>query len=173
MYIELNETQVVARHSSNTAPMFGKNNIVIEVPIEQEEDIKAITDFSQAYYIDNKLEIKQPAPPSLDSLKQTKIKELQNKYQSEYDAYLAQYPKREVESFDDKKKEALAYNADNSASTPLVDAMVGGDTDLRVEMLNAILAKVLHIAAQEGVMVATRDAIKACTTQDELDAIEV
>ena len=105
--------------------------------------------------------------------KQAKIKELQDKYQAEYDAYLSKYPKREVESFDDKKREALAYNADNNASTPLVDAMVGGDDDLRAEMLNAILSKVLYISSQEGIMVATRDAIKACTTQDDLDAIEI
>ena len=105
--------------------------------------------------------------------KQVKIKELQDKYQSEYNAYLAKYPKREVESFDDKKREALAYNADNSASTPLVDAMVGGDADLRIEMLNSILEKIFYVAAQEGMMVATRDAIKACKTVDELNDIKL
>jgi len=109
----------------------------------------------------------------LDEQKQTKIKQLQDKYQKEYDAYLAQYPKREVDSFPVKQAEAIAYNLDNTAPTPIIDAIVSKNGAAKSDYVASILTKVTALAAQEGEMVAIRDSIKACTTQDELDAIVV
>ena len=111
--------------------------------------------------------------PTLDEQKQAKIKQLQDKYQSEYDAYLAQYPKREVDSFPVKQAEAIAYNLDNTAPTPVIDAIVSKNGAAKDDYVASILTKVTALAAQEGEMVAIRDSIKACTTQDELDAIVV
>ena len=111
--------------------------------------------------------------PTLDEQKQAKIKQLQDKYQSEYDAYLAQYPKREVDSFPVKQSEAIAYNLDNTAPTPVIDAIISKNGAAKSDYVASILTKVTALAAQEGEMVAIRDSIKACTTQDELDAIVV
>ena len=47
---------------------------------------------------------------SFDEQKQAKIKQLHDKYQKMYSDYLAQYPKREVDSFAVKQAEAIAYN---------------------------------------------------------------
>lgn len=111
--------------------------------------------------------------PTFEELKSNKIKALHEKYDADYQAYLDQYPKREVASFEIKQSEATAYRIDNTAPTPTIDAMVGGDTTKRVALIDAILAKVDFLAQQEGIMIAKRDAIKACTTQEELDAIEI
>jgi hypothetical protein len=110
---------------------------------------------------------------SIDTLKLDKIQQLHNKYQAEYDAYLAQYPKREVATFATKQAEATAYTIDNTAPTPSIDAMVGGDATLKAELITAIMAKVAYLASQEGQMIAKRDAIKACETIEELEGIEI
>jgi len=112
---------------------------------------------------------------TFEEQKQAKIKALHDKYQAEYDAYLAKYPKREVDSFDDKRREALAYSADNTSPTPVIDSIVAGYNGAisKESLVASIIAKVQYIAKQEGKMVAKRDAIKACTTQEELEAIEI
>jgi len=109
----------------------------------------------------------------LDKQKQAKIKQLQDKYQQMYNDYLAQYPKREVDSFPVKQAEAIAYNLDNTAPTPVIDAIISKNGAAKDDYVASILIKVTALAAQEGEMVAIRDSIKACTTQDELDAIVV
>ena len=116
-----------------------------------------------------------PTHPTLDENKQAKIKQLQDKFQSQYDAYLASYPQAEVASFNDKKAEAIAYNLDSTAPTPIIDSiLVGlGTSTTKADYVASILAKVNYLAQQEGAMVAVRDAIKACTTQAELDAIVI
>jgi len=115
-----------------------------------------------------------PSPLTLDEQKQAKIKQLQDKYQEDYDTYLAKYPKSEVASFPDKKKEALAYNLDNTSPTPIIDAIVASmPSTAKEEYIQSVLNKVLYLAGKEGAMVEIRDQIKACTTQDELDAIQV
>jgi len=110
---------------------------------------------------------------TLDEQKLAKIKQLQDKYQKEYDAYLAQYPKREVDSFPVKQSEAIAYNLDNTAPTPVIDAIVSKNGAAKDDYVASVLTKVTALAAQEGEMVTIRDSIKACTTQAELDAIEI
>ena len=114
-----------------------------------------------------------PVPPTFDENKTAKIKALQDKFQEQYDTYLASYPQAEVASFEDKKKEAIAYNLDNTTPTPIIDSILVGLGDDKATYINSILAKVQYLAQQEGAMVKTRDAIKACTTQDELDAIAI
>jgi len=113
--------------------------------------------------------------PTLEEQKQTKIKQLQDKYQAEYNAYLAQYPQSEVATFDDKKSEALAYNLDNTTPTPIIDSIVAGygDTITKEDYIQSVLDKVHYLAQKEGAMVKVRDRIKACTTQAELDAIVI
>jgi len=105
--------------------------------------------------------------------KQAKIKQLHDKYQKMYDAYLAQYPKREVESFAVKQAEAIAYNLDNNAPTPVIDALIKTSGVTKANYVASVLAKVTALAAQEGQMVKIRDSIKACTTQKDLDAIVI
>jgi len=116
---------------------------------------------------------KPPTPPTLAENKTTKIKALQDKYQATYDTYLAQYPQSEIATFDDKKREALAYNLDPTVATPIIDSIVAGWGGTKADYMTSVLAKITYLATQEGAMVKVRDAIKACTTQAELDLIIV
>ena len=109
----------------------------------------------------------------LENNKTEKIKQLHDNYSEFYKTYTESYSTLEVESFKDKADEAKAYMRDNTASTPYVDAMVGGDPLARVEILNAIWAKVAYLASVEGQVVTKRDAIKLATTQTQLDLIDV
>ena len=126
-------------------------------------------------YIDFNTIIDYTPTMTIEEQKQAKIKALQEKYQAEYNTYLSQYPHAEVVSFPDKKAEAIAYNLDNTAPTPIIDSIVAGygGTITKDEYIASVLAKVQYLAQKEGAMVAKRDAIKACTTQAELDAIVV
>lgn len=107
----------------------------------------------------------------ISEAKQEKITELHNKYQAEYDAYLAQYPAREVATFATKQAEATAYTLDNTSPTPSIDSIVLGYGGSKDEYVQSVMNKVSYLAQQEGSMVAKRDAIKAATTVAELDAI--
>ena len=111
--------------------------------------------------------------PTLGELKKQKISLLKKKYDKAFREYLSTYSEIEIQSFKDKAKEAKAYMINNNAPTPYIDAMVGGDGQKKVELINGIYRKIKHLASLEGKMLATRDAIKACKTKDELDAIGI
>lgn len=111
--------------------------------------------------------------PTFEELQSKTITELHKEFDIQFDAYLARYPKAEIESFKDKANEAKAYMADNTAPTPYISSMVGGDETLRIEMINEVWAKVQYRAMLEGQMISKRDAIKACTAIEELALIEV
>jgi hypothetical protein len=111
----------------------------------------------------------------LDKLKLQKLEQLKNNYQTWYENYLSKYPPNERASFQEKAKEALAWNKDNNAPTPIIDAILKGygNTITKADFVQAILNKVTYLAEQEGKMVAKRDAIKAATTIDELNNIDI
>jgi len=77
----------------------------------------------------------------------------------------------EVDSFPSKQSEATAYTLDNTANTPIINAIIGENSILKNDYVTSIMEKVTSLAQQEGKMVAIRESIKACTTQDELDKI--
>ena len=83
----------------------------------------------------------------------------------------AKYSESEFESFLDKRNEAMAYRNDPLAKTPYIDAMAGGVAEVRTMLLTSILAKVDATAQLEMFVLTKRDAIDACVTQAELDAI--
>lgn len=136
--------------------------------VANETFIQSLPDANDWEYI-----IEDEQTKTLDELKLEKIKLLHKKYEQSYQEYLNSYPKNEVDSFDDKKREALAWSADNTAPTPIIDSILTGLGEDKATYINSILAKVQYLAQKEGEMVKTRDAIKACTTQEELDAIVV
>jgi len=163
-YAQIIDNKVYGIFNYEVLPQFHKDIVMI--------DITGRTDVVVGMEYDGTIFISQTLP-TLDELKLEKIKHLQDKYQKEYDAYLAQYPKREVDSFPVKQAEAIAYNLDNTAPTPIIDAIVSKNGAAKDDYVASILTKVTALAAQEGEMVAIRDSIKACTIQDELDAIEI
>ena len=143
-----------------------------------------VEDKSFYEYIDGNIQLKsnweelkaaqiEANKPTLEELKTQKIQALQKAFDDDFNRYLSQYPKAEVESFSSKAEEAKAYMLDNTVATPYISAMVGGDETLRVAMINSVWNKVQYRARAEGQMIDKRDMIKNCTTVEELDAIEI
>lgn len=103
--------------------------------------------------------------------KKEKNEQLKAWHDAQTEAIKAKYSKAECESFLDKRNEALAYRNDNTAKTPYIMAMAGGDEATRISLINSILAKVEAVAMLEAYVLSKRDAIEACTSSEDLEAI--
>ena len=107
----------------------------------------------------------------IELLKAEKKQALNQWHDTQTQGMKDKYSSSEVESFLDKRNEAMAFRNDPLAKTPYIDAMSGGNNEVRLMLLNSILAKVDATAQLEMFVLMTRDAIDACTTQTQLDAI--
>jgi len=103
--------------------------------------------------------------------KESKLQELNQWHDSKTTEMKAKYSQSEVDSFLDKRNEAMAWRVDNTVATPYVTAMSGGNEVVRVALLNAILSKVDATAQLEAYVLMKRDEIEACTTQESLEAV--
>lgn len=109
----------------------------------------------------------------LDLLKLAKIKLAGQKFSDFKKEKESKYTQDEVDTFITQQAEAIEYLKDNTAPTPILSMMSGGNETLRLGLIQAVLANIQEVAVAQGEMVLKRDAIKACTTQAELDAIVV
>jgi len=98
------------------------------------------------------------------------VKENYNRF---FDAYLAYYSKGAVASFEDKKREALAWKIDSNAITPICDGIAAGMQVSRDELLGNIYRKVVFLANQEGVLGKILNELSAAKTESELDDIDI
>ena len=112
-------------------------------------------------------------PFDLVVYKASKQRELNRWHEAFTVSMKAKYTSAEIEAFMDKRKEALAWRADNTSPTPYVSAMAGGVEEVRVMLLNAILAKVDAVAQAEMYVLQVRDAIDACDNKEAIDAIAI
>lgn len=109
-----------------------------------------------------------------EQLKQEKLEALNTYVNEKFTAYLAKYPEVEVQSFTKKATEASMVLADNATPmtlTPYLAALTNNDFTARNILAKNISDKVLENAQLEAFAVATRDAIKACTTEEELNNV--
>ena len=107
----------------------------------------------------------------LSLYKTEKLQELNQWHDSQTQEMKTKYSQSEVDSFLDKRNEAMAWRVDNTVVTPYVTAMAGGSEEVRLMLLNSILAKVDATAQLEAYVLMKRDEIEACTTQAELEAV--
>ena len=108
---------------------------------------------------------------NFEDLKQEKLESLNTYVNAQFKAYLGKYPDVEVQSFTVKSAEAarIAVNPETPLSdTPYLSALTNNDLTARNELAEAVNAKVKENAELEAFAVQTRDAIKACKTQEEL-----
>ena len=85
----------------------------------------------------------------------------------------AEYAPYEVESFIDQRNEWRAWKADATAATPIVDVLASARGISKEALMAKIEANVLAIVKLQGSQNAIEDSIKACTTIEELEALEV
>lgn len=120
-------------------------------------------------------EIKAVPAPTLDELKVAKLAEINSSYDTATSALVSTYPSTELLTFDKQEAEARAWDADNSADTPLVDALALGRGMDKAELVRRIIAKADAFALATGYLTGQRqryeDLLNAATTAEEIAAI--
>ena len=97
-----------------------------------------------------------PYEPTLDELKTAKLTEINAAYDDAVSALVSDYPSNELLTFDKQEAEARAWTADQSADTPLVDALALGRGMDKAELVSRILAKADAFAVATGYLTGLR-----------------
>jgi len=111
----------------------------------------------------------------LEKEKQHAMQRINAAYQGELETILADYPEAETKTWDKQEAEARAYQADTTASTPLIDAIATARSMDKAELVSRIIAKADAWIAASGQATGKRqvleDAISAAQTIEEVEAI--
>lgn len=108
-----------------------------------------------------------PEPHKLDELKAIKLNEINILYQQSIATLTPTYPDDERLTFDKQEQEARAWLADNSFSTPFVDALAAGRQMDKAELVSRIIAKADAFALASGSLTGQRQRY-----EDMLDVAE-
>lgn len=92
----------------------------------------------------------------LGGIKARKLTEINDAYQQAIATLTPTYPDDERLTFDKQEQEARAWLADNSASTPFVDALAAGRQMDKAELVNRIIAKADAFALASGSLTGQR-----------------
>lgn len=150
-------------------PAFASNIKMIDITARNDIEI------GMKYLTDGTFDttVAPEAVKTLVELQGEKLASLKSWHDAQVKAMKQDYSDAEIESFLDKRNEAMAYTADNTVATPYLLALVGGDVTLVPGLVDSIMAKVTAIGNLEGQVSAKRDAIKVATTQAQLDAVTI
>lgn len=111
----------------------------------------------------------------LEQARRDAQRRINDAYQSELGAILGDYPEAETKTWDKQETEARAYQADSTASTPLIDAIASARSMDKAELVSRIIAKadawIALSGAATGKRQALEDAISAAETLEEVEAI--
>lgn len=143
-------------------------------------ELTGISDFQEfidAWNMPAPLPIK-PAPSS-DEMKAGALSRINAAYQASVDALTAGYPDGEIASWPKQEEEARAYVANNSASTPWMDAAVAARGITKADLATKIIANADLFTAASGQLSGKRQrlrdqilALGDSVTQAQLDAIQ-
>lgn len=106
-------------------------------------------------------------------LKAIKMQAVRSHYQNRVNELSNNYSSYEVETFATQQAEWKLWVADSNAPTPFIDAIAAARGIDRAVLLDKIGANALNIASILGLQQAKEDAIKACTTTDEVEAVVI
>lgn len=116
-----------------------------------------------------------PEPHKLDELKAIKLNEINILYQQSIATLTPTYPDDERLTFDKQEQEARAWLADNSTSTPFIDALATGRQMDKAELVSRIIAKADAFALTSGSLTGQRqryeDLLDVAETADAVAAI--
>lgn len=111
--------------------------------------------------------IKQPFPtPAIPSLIAAKRAEINATFEQAMQQIVGSYPLNEVSSWAKQETEARAYQANNSAATPLIDALASSRSVNKAELVTRIIAKSDLFAGISGTLIGRRQGL-----EDDLDAL--
>ena len=112
---------------------------------------------------------------SLDEAKRRKRLQINNAADRALDSITRQYPRTEIDSWPIQASEAEAWQADNSAGTPLLDAIVNTRDVEKSTLVDRILANSTAFKQASGNVFGKRQAMDTevdnATTLEEVDAI--
>lgn len=116
-----------------------------------------------------------PYEPTLEELKTAKLTEINAAYDNAVSLLVADYPSSELLTFDKQEAEARAWTADQSADTPLVDALALGRGMDKAELVSRILTKADAFAVATGYLTGLRqkyeDRLGLAQSAEEVAAI--
>ena len=111
----------------------------------------------------------------LERAKERALQRINDGYTAELGAILRDYPDAETKTWDKQESEARAYQADNSAPTPLIDAIAAARDMDKAELVQRVIAKadawIALSGAATGKRQALEDAIAEAETLEEVEAI--
>ena len=118
----------------------------------------------------------EPIPKkSLFEQKYIKLSEINAAYDAAMSSLVSTYPSAELLTFGKQETEARSWLADNTISTPLIDALVLGRGIDKAELVRRIIAKSDAFAVATGYITGQRqkyeDQLEAATTAEEIEAI--
>ena len=113
----------------------------------------------------------------IDELKLIKQNSVNNAYYNANAQVCYQYTQCEVNTWDSQKEEAIAYQANPSSDTPMIDAIIAESGEDKATFISGVIANVLEYKQYAGNLLGQKRAkeseILAATTEAELDAISV
>ncbi len=117
-------------------------------------------------------------PPTTESLIAAKRAEINAAFEQSMQLITSGYPSKEVSSWSKQEAEARAYVANNSAATPLIDALASSRSVNKAELVTRIFAKADLFAGVSGTLIGRRqgleddlNALPATATPEEIAAI--
>lgn len=116
-----------------------------------------------------------PEPEPLETVKASKLNEINLAYEQAIATLTPTYPDDERLTFDKQEQEARAWLADNSTPTPFVDALAAGRQMDKAELVSRIIAKADAFALASGSLTGQRqryeDMLDVAETADAVAAI--
>jgi len=95
-----------------------------------------------------------------------KLADIKSNCQLELNALTVTYPQGEVSTFDKQETESVAFLADNTAATPLIDALAASREIDKTELANRVVAKAGLFSAASGAIIGKRQKL-----EDTLNAL--
>lgn len=145
---------------------------LVEVPIEDYHRAMARPAGHTFDFVNGALVITEPPAPSLESLKAAALANLNAESQKIADSLTAGYPEFEKLTWEDQRREALAWDADNSTPTPYIDVLAAQRGIDRVDYLKRTVAKTTAFANAAQKLVGQRqkyeDQIKLAASPEAL-----
>lgn len=105
-------------------------------------------------------------PPTKESLIANKRAEINAAFEQSMQQITNGYPPNEVSSWSKQEAEARAYIANNTAATPLIDALASSRSVNKAELVTRIIAKADLFAGISGTLIGRRQGL-----EDTLDAL--
>ena len=119
--------------------------------------------------------VPEPDPEPLETVKARKLNEINFTYEKAIATLTPTYPDDERLTFDKQEQEARAWLADNSTSTPFINALAVGRQMDKAELVERIIAKADAFAVASGSLTGQRqryeDMLDVAETAEEVAAI--